>query len=230
MTLMQMFAPGEMVRALWWNTVADKQGDTPVWKKATVTRVRMEKQEVFFAGRTHGESGITLLLPLYDIKWEDESSSQTQGHRPDNVKPLLPDSQPGSAGAVPGSEPGSEKGWGAAKRAKKRHKSGSASVAPAGSASGSAGPNKSDGASRPSRSCTLRAASVPPQEEDYASMSPSEDEDAVGVESDESSEWQPSDASGSEGETDEEDAEESSEYDSTTQSSEDEEDDDEILD
>ena len=228
MTLMQMFAPGDMVRALWWNTVADKQGDAPVWKKATVTRVRMEKQEVFFAGRTHGESRITLLLPLYDIKWEDKSSSQTQGHRPDNVMALLPDSQPGSAGAVPGSEPGSEKGWGAAKRAKKRHKSGSASVSPADSASGSAGPNKSGGASRPSRSCTLRAASVP-QEEDYASMSPSEDEDA-GVESDESNEWRPSDASGSEGETDEEDAEESSEYDSMTQSSEDEEDDDEILD
>ena len=90
MTLMQMFAPGDMVRALWWNTVADKQGDAPVWKTATVTRVRMEKQEVFFA---HGESRNTLLLPLYDIEWEDKSSSQTQGHRPDNVMALLPDSQ-----------------------------------------------------------------------------------------------------------------------------------------
>ena len=269
MTVMSTFAPGDMVRALWWNTVADKQGDTHAWKEATVTRVRMAQLEVFFAGRAHGESGVTISVPLYDIEWKNKSSSQTEGRRPDDVKPLLPDSgasvgsepdsQPGSAGAVPGSaemagakkRPGSaemtaakkrhKKGRGAASRAKKRHKSGSASVVrkPAGSARGSAG--KSGRASRPSRSCTLRPASVSQGEEHCASMSSSEDEDS-GVESDESSEWKPSDASGSDasedggsedeedgGSEDEEDVEESSEYDSM-QSSEDEDDVEEMLD
>ena len=92
-----------------------------------------------------------------------------------------------------------EKGRGAASRAKKRLKSGSAS--------GLAGANKSGHARRPSSS---------------------EDEDS-GVESDASSEWKPSDDSGSEASEGEEDVEESSEYDST-QSSEDEEDVEEILD
>ena len=103
-----------------------------------------------------------------------------------------------------------EKGRGAASRAKKRLKSGSASVVrkpAAGSASGLAGANKSGRARRPSSS---------------------EDEDS-GVESDASSEWKPSDDSGSEASEGEEDVEESSEYDST-QSSEDEEDVEEILD
>ena len=113
-----------------------------------------------------------------------------------------------------------EKGRGAASRAKKRLKSGSAS--------GLAGANKSGRASRPSRSCTLRPAAVSQGKERCASMSSSEDEDS-GVESDASSEWKPSDDSGSEASEGEEDVEESSEYDST-QSSEDEEDVEEILD
>ena len=126
-----------------------------------------------------------------------------------------------------------EKGRGAASRAKKRLKSGSAS--------GLAGANKSGRARRPSRSCTLRPAavsqsrsctwrpaSVSQGKERCASMSSSEDEDS-GVESDESSEWKPSDDSGSEASEGSEDVEESSEYDSM-QNSEDEEDVEEILD
>ena len=86
MTVMSTFAPGDMVRALWWNTVADKQGDTHAWKEATVTRVRMAKLEVFFAGRTHGESRSCTLRPASVSQGEKRcasmSSSEEEGFGP----------------------------------------------------------------------------------------------------------------------------------------------------
>ena len=161
---------------------------------------------------------------------DDSGSEASEGEEDveESSAGVVPDSQPGSADAVPdltamaAAKKRHEKGRGTASRAKKRLKSA------AGSASGLAGANKSGRASRPSRSCTLRPAAVSQGEERCASMSSSEDEDS-GVESDASSEWKPSDDSGSEASEGEEDVEESSEYDST-QSSEDEEDVEEILD